>query len=486
MPFLDDIDDLHESQRLEFKDARTGLPDDIWETYSAFANTEGGEIVLGVCEDASAKTFSVCGVSDAAALVSDFWTMVRNPQRVERDVMLGDDVRCESVRGHDVVIVCVPRAERSDKPVRIYRRKTKSFTAFIRKGEHDFEATADDLRLMEYDSIPSADRAPILDFGADALNMQTIARYRAIFTGLKPHSPWVTDSTDDFLYHIGAIAKGRDGALHPTQAGMLAFGNEYEITNHRPSYLLDYREETSGANRWDDRIVSQSGDWSGNLVDFYLNVTEKIQQHFKTPFTTDAHGTRHGSRNAVTEAINEAIVNAIVHAWYGDRATIKVVLRADSITVSNPGSLLIDRDVAITGGTSESRNPTLVRIFSLIGACDRAGSGLCNIWNTWQTVFAQKPDFTESHNPAQMTLTLPIDDHLGRREARAARNRHVVDDDEIITSIMSSPRGLTPQELALVLNTSDRTMQDRLKELVRRGVLVRRRLGRSFVYHIAE
>lgn len=46
MAFLDNSETLKESQTLEFKEAAAGLPDDIWESYSAFANTEGGEIVL--------------------------------------------------------------------------------------------------------------------------------------------------------------------------------------------------------------------------------------------------------------------------------------------------------------------------------------------------------------------------------------------------------------------------------------------------------
>ena len=72
--------------RLECKRAKNSVPNSVWETYSAFANTYGGTILLGVHEESSeknpSKRFTVCGVEDADKIRKDFWNMLNNPQKV--------------------------------------------------------------------------------------------------------------------------------------------------------------------------------------------------------------------------------------------------------------------------------------------------------------------------------------------------------------------------------------------------------------------
>lgn len=485
MSFKDGNFEFKESQRLEFKEAAGGLPDDVWETYSAFANTEGGEIVLGVAQDPSSESFIPVGVSDPDGIFDKFWNDINNPSLVGRNILLADDVVNVMRDGFDFVVISVPRAERDQKPVYVHNKRRKRNVAWVRRGTGDREASENDAALMRYDNTPSADRAPLNRFDISALCDETIAHYRNVFAANKPQSPWNSDSKEDFLYHIGALAKGRDGKLVPTQAGLLAFGYEYEIASLFPDYLLDYRVERDDGRRWSDRVVSQSGDWSGNIVDFYFLVTGRFVRFFDMPFSTDSTGTNHSSNNPITEAVNEALTNALVHAYYGPSATVRVIMHHDELEITNPGSLLLDQDVAIAGGFSISRNPTLMKIMSLIGASDRAGSGLQRIWSVWSS-FREPPSLEEQHSPALIKLMLPIREALEKNTGTSADSAMTYipskHDDRILELIAVSPKGITSEKVSQSLGISDRIAQKRLKALYDSDKVGRIRRAHAFAY----
>ena len=62
---LNKLEDI-EWEDLEFKSAESGLPKSIWESVSAFANSAGGWIFLGVSEKKG--EFIVSGLKQAAKL----------------------------------------------------------------------------------------------------------------------------------------------------------------------------------------------------------------------------------------------------------------------------------------------------------------------------------------------------------------------------------------------------------------------------------
>lgn len=64
-----------EWEEFEVKAAKSELPKSVWETVSAFSNTSGGWIVLGVTE--KGLNFEISGVKNAEKLEQDFLNTLR-------------------------------------------------------------------------------------------------------------------------------------------------------------------------------------------------------------------------------------------------------------------------------------------------------------------------------------------------------------------------------------------------------------------------
>ncbi len=130
------------------------------------------------------------------------------------------------------------------------------------------------------------------DIPMEYLNMETVHVYRNSHKSLRPGHPFERYADDEYLRSIGAAAvSSKDGKYHPTGAGLLMFGDEYNIVRHYPEYFLDYREMLNPTIRWTDRLQSSSGEWSGNVCDFYFRVYNKVIKEVKVPFKT-VGGTR--------------------------------------------------------------------------------------------------------------------------------------------------------------------------------------------------
>ena len=398
------IEKYKENNRLEAKAAAVGLPKSLWATYSAFANTNGGIILLGVTEDAQHQ-LHVEGVNDADALVIDFWNIINNQSKISINVLNDKDVIVREFDGKKIIIISVPRAQRYDKPIYL---DGNLFSSYKRNGEGDYRCTKEVIQAMLRDASPKTQDMLVLgNMNLDVFDKDTIKRYRIRMQGIRPGHVWEALEDVDFLYRIGAVGRDADGKLHPTAAGLLMFGYEYEIVREYPHYFLDYREKLDDDTRWSDRFVSSSGDWSGNIYDFYFRVYNRIAQSVKVPFALD--GISRIDDTELHKALREALANTLINADYYGNTGVVIERNITSITMTNAGTFRIDLDEAVNGGISDPRNSGLIKMFSLINIGERAGSGLPMIFKAWTGTDFAMPDITEKENPDRVCLILPVE-----------------------------------------------------------------------------
>ena len=451
------IEKYKENNRLEAKAAAVGLPKSLWATYSAFANTNGGIILLGVTEDAQHQ-LHVEGVNDADALVIDFWNIINNQSKISINVLNDKDVIVREFDGKKIIIISVPRAQRYDKPIYL---DGNLFSSYKRNGEGDYRCTKEVIQAMLRDASPKTQDMLVLgNMNLDVFDKDTIKRYRIRMQGIRPGHVWEALEDVDFLYRIGAVGRDADGKLHPTAAGLLMFGYEYEIVREYPHYFLDYREKLDDDTRWSDRFVSSSGDCSGNIYDFYFRVYNRIAQSVKVPFALD--GISRIDDTELHKALREALANTLINADYYGNTGVVIERNITSITMTNAGTFRIDLDEAINGGISDPRNSGLIKMFSLINIGERAGSGLPMIFKAWTGTDFAMPDITEKENPDRVCLILPVESlgEVGLTSAQCPNKNANEGSDVLINELTVPDTKETVPDTEQAVPDTERTVPD--------------------------
>ena len=142
---LENLQNYREDHRIEAKQALGGLPESIWETYSAFANTDGGVILLGV-EELPDKSLHALDLLDPQWLLEDFWAGINDPDRVSVNILTAQAVQVHTVEGKRIISVTVPPVPAALGPV--YVRQEGRWIAFRRRGEGDYRCTEGELTAL--------------------------------------------------------------------------------------------------------------------------------------------------------------------------------------------------------------------------------------------------------------------------------------------------------------------------------------------------
>lgn len=437
------FDSYREDNRREVKKAKAGLPNSLWDTYSAFANCYGGVIILGVKENGDGSWYTT-GLEDEGKLRKDFWDTINNHNKVSINLLTDKNVKSYQCKNGDIILVIdVPRAKREQKPV--YINNDIFNGTFRRNWEGDYHCDRSEvLAMLRDEPEETMDMKILMDLSVSDLDIETIHGYRNRHMAFRLEHVWEKLKDSDYLERIGAAKISKeDGKLHPTAAGLLMFGQEYKILYEFPEYFLDYREMLDPTIRWTDRLQSSSGDWTGNLFDFFFRVYGKLVKDIKVPFQLD--GATRIDDTFVHKAIREALANCIVNTDFYLQRGIVIRKDQDSIIFENPGSVRTGKEQMLKGGISDPRNKALMKMFNLIGIGERAGSGVPDIYNVWEMRGWQVPEVNEQYSPDRTILKLSF---LKKAAIKSGDKKVAIND---TNKKVKSKK--TDQQLKLILNS---------------------------------
>lgn len=483
-----------ESADLEFKTASGGFPKSLWETYSAFANTDGGIIILGIRERNGHLQIEGLTPEQIQQYKKQFWNDVNNPDCVSYNLLVDRDVIEGEYEGKKLLLIRVPRATRSQRPVYCTSNPFRGHT-YKRNNEGDYKCTNEEVKRMlaDADDAHPQDSRILTNYSIDDIDTLSLKQYRQYFTSRQPAHPWLALTDIELLEKLGGYRKDRELNMEGfTLAGILMFGKTESITDPAcvADYFPDFREYLGdeGMTRWSDRICPD-GTWEANLFQFYRRVYNRLITILPRPFRLE-QGIRQDDLPTHV-AIREALVNTLIHCDYSEKGSIVIEQRRNKLLFRNPGTLLISRNQYYNGGESICRNKSLQKMFMMIGFSEKAGSGVNKIMQGWQTASWTSPYVNELSRPDRVELILPLvslfpeDVHKALIQSFGSGRINSLKQEYLLTLATCFAEGSTNNDrLQHLLNMHPSDITGMLRTLCTDGFLISDGKGRGTTYQV--
>ena len=478
--------------RLECKKAESTLPNSVWETYSSFANTDGGVILLGVEEHVKEtefeRRFSFVGVNNPTRRITEFWNTV-NSDKVSANILVDDDIGTCEIHNKTILWIRVPAADYRQRPVYLNGNPIKY--SFKRNHEGDYHCTEADVKAMFRDASDSGNDGTLLvRYTMEDIDLNTLRSYRIEFEHRNPGHVW--NSTDDltFLKKLGGYSVDREtGKGWLTTAGLLMFGKGDSIRERFDNIRMDYIDASNlfPGSRWSDRLT-YDGSWENNLYNFMRQVMPKLVSELKRPFRLE--GMVRIDDTPVHKAIREAVVNMMIHSDYLITGVLKIVKTDKGFLFSNPGNLKLPLRMIYEGGHSVARNPRIQTMFRMIGYGDNIGSGFPTILSAWGEENWRKPDLSQNDELHLVELKLWMISMMPAESTEALRAlfgwvyARLDSTLQIILSTAYLEKAVTNSRMQSILELNSLQIGRLLSELVEKNLLVASNRGRWTSYQL--
>lgn len=368
-----------EFEDVEVKRAAGGLPRNVAETMSAFANSRGGIIILGLDEGAG---FAAVGVSDPLALRDELAGVARG----KLTPALAPVIDVVPFDGAVLVLAEIEALPAAQRPCYVTARGLYN-GAFVRVGDGDQRLTAYEIdRLRENPGQPRWDEEPVSQATAKDLDRRAVLRLIETANRNSPRS-FSGVGEPEALARLGVLVP-HGGSLVPSVAGLLSVGAyPQQFFPQLMVSLAVYPDEDAGRPGPGGIRFLDSAAIGGAVPTMVTDTIQAAQRNLRRSSRVVGAG-RDDHWEIEPEVVREAVVNALMHRDYSPQARgtqVQVEIFPDRLTVTSPGGLFGNVRLEALGqsGTSSSRNARLAALLQEAGdpltgrpVAENRGSGI--------------------------------------------------------------------------------------------------------------
>jgi ATP-dependent DNA helicase RecG len=391
----------------EVKKSTAELPKDVWETVSAFSNTYGGWLVLGISQ--TGKAFEVTGVTNPEKIEQDLVTTLRS--RNKFNVLINPGCKKYLIDGKTVLAFYIPSSEQ--KPV--YFNSLQN--TFIRTASGDQRATEYEINaLLREQSFGTMSAKPAEKTSVKSFNKASYKSFRDYLKRMVSELPYNMLSDDVFNRKLQLV---KNGEL--TYGALLFLGDNVEILNHFPDFRVDYLEipATSYADaepRYTFRIQEQE-----NLWEYYFVLFQRLRIYADNPLHIGDMGGGYED-NKQLDALREGLINMLIHCDYFSPMKPRIRVFTNRIEFENPGALPRPIEELMKEDVSVPRNPVLAKLFRIAKFCENAGYGFDKM-KIWEKETHKKVLFETSIDKTKVIFMLKDDNTDVEDREKATRNK---------------------------------------------------------------
>lgn len=399
-----------ETNNIEFKDARGGIPGDLWRTISSFSHSPGGGvIVFGIREDRESSQIRVVGGLNLAFLQEKILSYLRekmqNPGSYELKIL--------EYENNSLLALIIQETQDELKPC-FNKQLGLPNGACIRVGNNDRVITDAEMRtFIRNSAVFKYDKTVALETNVSMLDTNKVQIFLTRSASKVGRPSADNTPREEVMKNLGIINRFRDG-MYPTFGGFMIFSQE------KPQLISPYARYIIRCVRYQGNSVAtpiiDKLDIEGTL-DEQIDMIQKFILR-NIPLKASIQGTKRVERYEYPEeAIRELVANAVIHRDYMITETYtQINIFSNRLEISNPGNLPPGVTIENIKDSQFSRNEIIASILKDMDYLEEYGRGIDIVFSKMQEYGLLEPIFKNMSNTFRVVLLGDVLKDLNERQ----------------------------------------------------------------------